>query len=83
MKMLTNVSINQDNGEVDGPKPSEPDKQAVQVPDRLTGNTKLWLGKDYSNFIKKDWVQLDRPFEGKSPNLLQRHTHTRKQAESL
>ncbi|XP_038150447.1 phospholipase D2 [Cyprinodon tularosa] len=29
----------------------------------LTGNTKLWLGKDYSNFIKKDWTLLDRPFE--------------------
>ncbi|XP_036379935.1 phospholipase D2 [Megalops cyprinoides] len=29
----------------------------------LTGNSQLWLGKDYSNFINKDWVQLDRPFE--------------------
>ncbi|XP_066578460.1 phospholipase D2 [Amia ocellicauda] len=29
----------------------------------LTDNTRLWLGKDYSNFIAKDWVQLDRPFE--------------------
>uniref|UniRef100_A0A8C7TXV1 Phospholipase n=1 Tax=Oncorhynchus mykiss TaxID=8022 RepID=A0A8C7TXV1_ONCMY len=29
----------------------------------LTNNTQLWLGKDYSNFIRKDWVQLDRPFE--------------------
>uniref|UniRef100_A0A8C3GBS5 Phospholipase n=1 Tax=Cyclopterus lumpus TaxID=8103 RepID=A0A8C3GBS5_CYCLU len=37
--------------------------QYVTDPDDLTGNTKLWLGKDYSNFIKKDWVQLDRPFE--------------------
>uniref|UniRef100_A0A8C9TFX8 Phospholipase n=1 Tax=Scleropages formosus TaxID=113540 RepID=A0A8C9TFX8_SCLFO len=29
----------------------------------LSGNAQLWLGKDYSNFINKDWVQLDRPFE--------------------
>uniref|UniRef100_A0A8C8JGC2 Phospholipase n=1 Tax=Oncorhynchus tshawytscha TaxID=74940 RepID=A0A8C8JGC2_ONCTS len=29
----------------------------------LKNNTQLWLGKDYSNFIRKDWVQLDRPFE--------------------
>ncbi|XP_030638874.1 phospholipase D1 [Chanos chanos] len=29
----------------------------------LTGNTRLWLGKDYSNFIKKDWTQLELPFE--------------------
>ncbi|KAM6907818.1 phospholipase D2 [Xenentodon cancila] len=49
-----------DNGVADGPKPdtlTEPD------PDDLTGNAKLWLGKDYSNFVKKDWIQLDRPFE--------------------
>uniref|UniRef100_A0A8C5AGZ4 Phospholipase n=1 Tax=Gadus morhua TaxID=8049 RepID=A0A8C5AGZ4_GADMO len=32
-------------------------------PKDLAENTKLWLGKDYSNFIRKDWVQLDRPFE--------------------
>ncbi|XP_069002738.1 phospholipase D2 isoform X2 [Embiotoca jacksoni] len=51
------------NGVADVPKPSEPDKQAEQDPDDLTVNTKLWLGKDYSNFIRKDWVQLDRPFE--------------------
>ncbi|XP_044226561.1 phospholipase D1 [Thunnus albacares] len=52
-----------DNGVADGPKPSEPDKQTEQDPENLIGNTKLWLGKDYSNFIRKDWVQLDRPFE--------------------
>ncbi|XP_054481534.1 phospholipase D1 [Anoplopoma fimbria] len=52
-----------DNGASDGPKQSEPDKQADLDPGDLTGNNKLWLGKDYSNFIRKDWVQLDRPFE--------------------
>uniref|UniRef100_A0A8C0J7S7 phospholipase D n=1 Tax=Chelonoidis abingdonii TaxID=106734 RepID=A0A8C0J7S7_CHEAB len=29
----------------------------------LAANQQLWLGKDYSNLITKDWVQLDRPFE--------------------
>ncbi|TSL34512.1 Phospholipase D2 [Bagarius yarrelli] len=29
----------------------------------LSCNTLLWLGKDYSNFIKKDWTQLDQPFQ--------------------
>ncbi|XP_061753645.1 phospholipase D1 isoform X3 [Nerophis ophidion] len=38
------------------------DSQQQELVD-LTGNTQLWLGKDYSNFIRKDWVQLDRPFE--------------------
>lgn len=79
LQKLTDVSVNQENGVVDGPKPSEPDKQAEQVPVDLTGNTKLWLGKDYSNFIWKDWVQLDRPFEGilsKSHSVSHTHTDT-------
>ncbi|KAI4883825.1 hypothetical protein NFI96_006020 [Prochilodus magdalenae] len=29
----------------------------------LTCNALLWVGKDYSNFIKKDWTQLDQPFQ--------------------
>ncbi|XP_045896306.1 phospholipase D2 [Micropterus dolomieu] len=52
-----------DNGVADGLKPSEPNKQAEQGPNDLTHNTKLWLGKDYNNFIRKDWAQLDKPFE--------------------
>ncbi|CAB1316362.1 unnamed protein product [Coregonus sp. 'balchen'] len=42
------------------PKPTEPEEVN---PVDLKNNTQLWLGKDYSNFIRKDWVQLDRPFE--------------------
>lgn len=30
----------------------------------LSCNALLWLGKDYSNFIKRDWTQLDQPFQG-------------------
>ncbi|XP_054851085.1 phospholipase D2 [Eublepharis macularius] len=29
----------------------------------LATNQHLWLGKDYSNLIFKDWVRLDKPFE--------------------
>uniref|UniRef100_A0A671L3W7 Phospholipase n=1 Tax=Sinocyclocheilus anshuiensis TaxID=1608454 RepID=A0A671L3W7_9TELE len=29
----------------------------------LSCNALLWLGKDYSNFIKRDWTQLDQPFQ--------------------
>ncbi|XP_072904854.1 phospholipase D2-like isoform X1 [Hemitrygon akajei] len=32
-------------------------------PTEFNVNGKFWLGKDYCNFIKKDWVQLDKPFE--------------------
>ncbi|XP_041864177.1 phospholipase D1 [Melanotaenia boesemani] len=49
-----------DNGVDLSPKP---ENQTEQGSENLTGNTKLWLGKDYSNFITRDWVQLDRPFE--------------------
>uniref|UniRef100_A0A8C1WN06 Phospholipase n=1 Tax=Cyprinus carpio TaxID=7962 RepID=A0A8C1WN06_CYPCA len=29
----------------------------------LSCNALLWLGKDYNNFIKRDWKQLDQPFQ--------------------
>ncbi|KAM9847218.1 phospholipase D2 [Aulostomus maculatus] len=53
----TQTDANQENGVADGPQQTELNSED------LTGNTKLWLGKDYSNFIRKDWVQLDKPFE--------------------
>lgn len=30
----------------------------------LHGETRFWHGKDYCNFVFKDWVQLDKPFAG-------------------
>jgi len=30
----------------------------------LMGNTRFWHGKDYCNFVHKDWIQLDKPFDG-------------------
>uniref|UniRef100_A0A4W3J7H7 Phospholipase n=1 Tax=Callorhinchus milii TaxID=7868 RepID=A0A4W3J7H7_CALMI len=36
-------------------------KEHLLIPDQT--NQKFWLGKDYCNFILKDWVQLDKPFE--------------------
>uniref|UniRef100_A0A8C0F884 phospholipase D n=1 Tax=Bubo bubo TaxID=30461 RepID=A0A8C0F884_BUBBB len=29
---------------------------------QLLGETRFWHGKDYCNFVFKDWVQLDKPF---------------------
>ncbi|MBN3273712.1 PLD1 Phospholipase, partial [Polyodon spathula] len=29
----------------------------------LQGDTRFWHGKDYCNFVFKDWVQLDKPFD--------------------
>lgn len=35
----------------------------------LMGNTRFWHGKDYCNFVHKDWIQLDKPFDGESLHL--------------
>ncbi|XP_061105920.1 phospholipase D2 isoform X1 [Conger conger] len=48
------------NGSACRPPTAKP--EPVDAED-LTANSLLWLGKDYSNFINKDWVQLDHPFE--------------------
>ena len=37
----------------------------------LLGETRFWHGKDYCNFVFKDWVQLDKPFAGKCPRSLE------------
>ncbi|KAJ8387181.1 hypothetical protein AAFF_G00159930 [Aldrovandia affinis] len=29
----------------------------------LMGDTRFWHGKDYCNFVHKDWIQLDKPFD--------------------
>ena len=31
----------------------------------LVGSSKMWIGKDYVNFIYKDFVDLHDPFEGR------------------
>uniref|UniRef100_A0A8K9V752 Phospholipase n=1 Tax=Oncorhynchus mykiss TaxID=8022 RepID=A0A8K9V752_ONCMY len=40
---------------------------------RLVGDTRFWHGKDYCNFVYKDWIQLDKPFD----DFIDRHTHPR------
>ena len=39
----------------------------------LVGNTRFWHGKDYCNFVYKDWIQLEKPFDG----VTRTHTYTR------
>uniref|UniRef100_A0A674C1F0 Phospholipase n=1 Tax=Salmo trutta TaxID=8032 RepID=A0A674C1F0_SALTR len=39
----------------------------------LVGDTRFWHGKDYCNFVYKDWIQLDKPFD----DFIDRHTHPR------
>uniref|UniRef100_A0A7N8X9H3 Phospholipase n=1 Tax=Mastacembelus armatus TaxID=205130 RepID=A0A7N8X9H3_9TELE len=39
----------------------------------LFGNARFWHGKDYCNFVHKDWIQLDKPFD----DFIDRHTTPR------
>ncbi|CAL8273449.1 unnamed protein product [Merluccius merluccius] len=39
----------------------------------LVGNTRFWHGKDYCNFVYKDWIQLEKPFD----DFIDRHTTPR------
>ena len=32
--------------------------------------SRLWVGKDYTNFIAKDFVDLDKPFNGGNNHFL-------------
>ncbi|KAJ2950831.1 hypothetical protein O0L34_g9102 [Tuta absoluta] len=47
---------------VEGRVITESTKEALEG---IEGNSKLWIGKDYCNFIVKDFNNLDLPFVGK------------------
>lgn len=70
----TETLPDQDTAAADPPDPPETNNRDKEDSLDLMGNSKLWLGKDYSNFIRKDWVQLDRPFEGISSFWEQNNT---------
>lgn len=40
----------------------DPTPFQTQIMDDYYGQAKYWFGKDYSNFIMKDWMHLDAPF---------------------
>ncbi|KAF3845206.1 hypothetical protein F7725_008369 [Dissostichus mawsoni] len=39
----------------------------------LQGSTRFWHGKDYCNFVYRDWIQLEKPFD----DFIDRYTHSR------
>uniref|UniRef100_A0A8C7L843 Phospholipase n=1 Tax=Oncorhynchus kisutch TaxID=8019 RepID=A0A8C7L843_ONCKI len=45
----------------------------TSTPTFLSLYTRFWHGKDYCNFVYKDWIQLDKPFD----DFIDRHTHPR------
>ena len=48
----------------------------------LEGSSKLWIGKDYVNFIHKDPVDVHNPFEGNVKKKYMNHV-VRKPAFSI
>ncbi|KAI2664540.1 Phospholipase D2 [Labeo rohita] len=63
-KTADNAEAAQESDTVDGSAVplTEPVSECKDEVD-LSCNALLWLGKDYSNFIKRDWTQLDQPFQ--------------------
>ncbi|KAM6453289.1 phospholipase D2 isoform 1-T1 [Liasis olivaceus] len=57
---LTDLDGENCHGPKGGGTPAGP---CQEPPVDLATNQLLWLGKDYSNLIAKDWVRLDKPFE--------------------
>lgn len=57
LKKLKNFKISCEN-------PSLEDTQLENYPPQ--GSAKFWIGKDYTNFIVKDFVDLDKPAQGLS-----------------
>lgn len=48
----------------DGEKHPMEDRSIEPVIVELQGSSKLWMGKDYTNFIVKDFADLESPFTG-------------------
>lgn len=52
----------------DGEKQVSTKIKSTSFIDGLSGSAKLWIGKDYVNFIVKDFNNLDLPYQGNSQN---------------
>ncbi|XP_051909778.1 phospholipase D1-like isoform X2 [Hippocampus zosterae] len=52
---------------------SEAERNMQSCEDDLCGNTRFWHGKDYCNFVHKDWIELDKPFD----DFIDRHVTPR------
>lgn len=61
------IKPNTPENELDGNDEVDNRKQDLQTPEQiietLDGSAKLWIGKDYVNFIVKDFTNLDSPFD--------------------
>ncbi|XP_061522046.1 phospholipase D1-like isoform X2 [Phycodurus eques] len=55
------------------PDCAESDAERPGDDDDLCGNTRFWHGKDYCNFVHKDWIELDKPFD----DFIDRHVTPR------
>lgn len=58
-KELMNMMYSQHENDVDI---NDEQKQELEEAENLNGSAKYWIGKDYCNFIVKDFTNLDAPF---------------------
>ena len=40
------------------------DGVTIEIEPGTTGGSKMWVGKDYSNPINKDFFEVDKPYQG-------------------
>ena len=45
-------------------RPDVVDGVMLQMEPGTTGGSKIWLGKDYSNPVNRDFFEVNKPFEG-------------------
>ncbi|XP_030624601.1 phospholipase D1 [Chanos chanos] len=63
-KLKLNLSHSDSVSSADSTEETAENAQSVQADVvGLLGNTRFWHGKDYCNFVHKDWIQLDKPFD--------------------
>lgn len=58
------ININLCFSLLDGDSGDELNATADCIPNRLEGCAKYWFGKDYTNFIVKDFNNLELPYQG-------------------
>lgn len=67
ISMVYHPSEDEVDYQPESPQDQKPNMKALETPEEilenLDGSAKFWMGKDYVNFIVKDFTNLDSPFD--------------------
>lgn len=72
-KTFLNLVYNPNENICENPDNDEEENRQEELADELNGSSKLWIGKDYVNFIVQDFTNLDKPFD----DFIERHSTPR------